>query len=114
MSKRVSDCMDGTHAASYAKRMEQTNASSSDTRAMERMDAITTSVSKVPMDTAHALPSKKRVDIIHVPYDGRGFPRPWMTQPWVKVPHPTLMGVHYWFNEDTEESVWERPHGAPA
>ena len=41
-----------------------------------------------------------------------GSPRPWMNQPWVKVKHddPRFGGrIFYYFNEVTEESVWEDP-----
>lgn len=40
-------------------------------------------------------------------------PSAWMVQPWVKVPHPRYQGIFYYFNEDTEMSVWDRPQGAP-
>ena len=36
--------------------------------------------------------------------------------PWVKLLHPNQAaypGVCYWFNEDTFESVWDKPDGAP-
>ena len=34
-----------------------------------------------------------------------------MNNPWIKVAHPSLRGVYYYFNEDTEESLWEPPPG---
>ena len=113
MAKRTIEVMNETHTASSTKPMDETNASSSKKRAIEPMDETHASSSRKPMDGTHAASSKKQVNIIHVPNDGKGFPRPWMIQPWVKVPHPTLTGVHYWFNKDTEESVWEHTHGAP-
>jgi len=45
-----------------------------------------------------------------------GTPRPWMIQPWVRVVHPDVRfhgRIHYYYNEVTEESVWEDPTNPP-
>jgi hypothetical protein len=55
------------------------------------------------MESSSAMTSTKFIDVL----------RPWVHQSWVKVPHPDYPGIVYYYNEDTDASVWDRPEGAP-
>lgn len=90
------------------------DAAEAQVKALKREQArVDAAPAKKPRSSDHGINDVKSISPWHQPCEEQPFWRPWMLQPWVKVPHPKYPRISYYFNEESEESVWERPEGAP-